>query len=81
MEQITMLGLSAIVVGLVEVVKRAGLPDRVAPIAALAIGICIAFIGKTWLPTQGAADVILYGLIMGLSSMGLYSGGRAIAEK
>lgn len=81
MEQITMLGLSAIVVGLVEVAKRIGLSDRIAPIAALAIGILIAFIGRAWLPSQGATDIVLYGLIMGLSSMGLYSGGKAITDK
>ena len=79
--EMTMLGLSALVVGLVELVKRAGVPERVVPLCALGLGLAIAFVGKQYLGAQSTADVVLQGLFMGLSAMGLYSGGKAITEK
>lgn len=79
-EQITFLALAALTTGLVQLCKQAKLPDRAIPFLALAMGIVIAAVGKSYLPAQSVADVVLYGLGMGLSSMGLYSGGKTIIE-
>lgn len=69
--------LTPLIVGVVEVAKRAGLPARLAPLLALALGLGIA--GA--LAAQPApARVALWGLALGLSAVGLYSGARAVAR-
>lgn len=80
-EQISMLALSAIVVGLVQIIKGLGLPSKWVPLIALVLGIAIAFVGRAFIPGDSTSEIVLYGLIMGLSSMGLYSGGKTITDQ
>ena len=61
------------VIGLVEVLKQAGLPSKFAPIAAVSFGILAGFAqleaGKLpWIPA------VVIGVSLGLSAVGLYSG-------
>jgi len=71
--------LCAIVLGLTEVAKRAGLPSKYSPIAAILLALGFNFlvlmIGET------NQELLINSLIAGLSAMGLYSGGKAIASK
>lgn len=63
-----------IVIGLVEVVKRAvGLESRFAPAVSLALGIGVFYLLGSWSLQMN----ILGGLLVGLSASGLYAGGKA----
>ena len=65
-------GFVPLVIGLVEVAKRAGLPSRFAPLLSLFLGVGLMF--------AVGADIIqatVLGLAVGLSASGLYSGVRA----
>lgn len=61
-----------LVTGLVEAIKKAGLPSRFAPVTSVVLGIAVS-----WVYAEGIADIFLSGVIVGLSASGLYSGGRA----
>ena len=63
-------------VGLVEVVKRLGLPSKFAPVLSVALGLILGFFTYSD-PTQA----LLVGGAFGLSASGLYSGGKAVLSK
>jgi hypothetical protein len=67
-----------LIIGLVQVLKQTGLPDRFAPVASLGLG--LAFAGVQ-IATGAALEpfaALLTGIAYGLSASGLYSGGRAV---
>ncbi|MDD7433840.1 MAG: hypothetical protein SOW48_01845 [Peptoniphilaceae bacterium] len=41
----------------------------------------LAFLGKAYTGASAWQDSVLYGLVMGLSAMGLYSGGKSLIEQ
>lgn len=65
------------VVGLVEVLKIAGLPTKFAPIIAILLGI-----GGYFLMPGGmmVREIVFYGILSGLSAAGLYSSVKKMAE-
>ena len=67
------MGLVPLVVGLVEAVKRVGLPSRFAPLVSIGLGILGSF-----LIYQDPVQATINGILSGLSASGLYSGGRAL---
>lgn len=73
-----------LVIGLVEVAKRAGLPSALAPLLAVGLGV-LASVG--WALSAAAAHqetlarALLVGVAIGLSASGLYSGVRAGREQ
>jgi len=72
---VAMIGL---IVGLVETLKRAGLPKRFLPLSSLFFGVIA---GTIYIhPTNLKAGIIV-GLMMGLSASGLYSGTKNTFEK
>lgn len=68
--------LVGIIVAMVEVVKRVGLPDRFAPLVALVLGILLGII---YIPGDIAQGVIV-GMAMGLTAVGLYSGTKNVVK-
>ncbi|MDD7433659.1 MAG: hypothetical protein SOW48_05700 [Peptoniphilaceae bacterium] len=70
--------LTAITVGLVEIVKKLMGDSRYVPLVALAVGVALAFLGQAYTGAGAWQDSVLYGLVMGLSAMGLYSGGKSL---
>lgn len=68
-------GVVAVIVALVSGAKTMGFPSRFAPLLSLALGVVyyVAF------PAGNIQTDILFGLIAGLSSSGLYSGVKALA--
>ena len=68
------LSLVPVVIALVEVAKRIGLAERFLPLLAIALGIVgvISLVGVSALTVIG-------GIVVGLSSVGLFSGVRATA--
>lgn len=58
------------IVAAVEAVKYAGLPSKYAALTAVCIGVAFGFGMGDWLT----------GLVLGLSSSGLYSGAKAMLQ-
>lgn len=67
-----------IVVGLVELAKRLGLPTRYAPVLAVLLGLLF---GIVYLSPEDLRSGVLIGLALGLSASGLYSGSRALFRR
>lgn len=67
--------IAALIVGLVEVAKRQGLPVRFASPLALALGLLFALLARLEDPSLGTwLQMALQGLVTGLVASGLYSG-------
>lgn len=65
-----------IVIGLVQVARITGLPVQFAPLFAILVGIAGAGLIGGANPSS-----IIYGIVAGLTSMGLYSGSRTTVGK
>lgn len=66
------------ILGLVEVSKRVGLPDKWSPILSVILGL---FAGILLLFPEDIRQGIVVGLALGLSATGLYSGAKNINEE
>lgn len=62
-----------IVIGLVQIIKQTGLPQKAAPFAAIGIGILVA----AGFSSGFSVEAILEGIVAGLSAAGLYDTGKA----
>jgi hypothetical protein len=72
-----------LIVGLVEVAKRVGLPAQYAAGVALGLGL-LASVGAWAAAETGGRDLFdatLVGLALGLSASGLYSVARAVGDR
>ena len=64
--------LIALIIGLTEVAKKIGLDNRWCPLVALALGIGLNF-GLKFIGGQGS-ELLIGGIVAGLTAVGLYSG-------
>lgn len=71
---------AALVVALVEGLKRLGLDSRWAGVAAIVIGVVGNLAATYWADSQ-AAEAVVQGLILGLTAAGLWSTGKAVAGR
>jgi hypothetical protein len=80
MEELLSFGsLTALVVGLTEVVKRIGLvPERFIPLVAVFFGLLLSVLGS---PSPFSTYTIFVGIAIGLSASGLFSGIKSVAGK
>ena len=64
------------IVAIVELVKGAGMPTKLAPVVSVVLGVCfsLVFCGMT-------IDCVGTGLVLGLGASGLYSGGKTVLKK
>lgn len=60
-----------VIIGLVEVVKKLGLPNKVIPATSLVLGIVA---GIVYVHPDNVLAGVLVGIALGLSASGLYSG-------
>ena len=70
--------LCSIIIGLLQIAKKLGLPEKYCPIVAVVLGIVLAIL------YVGATDIkkaILVGIWIGLASVGLYSGFKNTVQK
>lgn len=67
-----------LIVGLVEVLKKAGLPRRFLPLSSLIFGVAA---GIFYIQPSDLKAGIIIGLMIGLSASGLYSGTKNTFEK
>jgi len=66
-----------LIVGLVELVKKLGLPDKFAAVLSAVLGVVI---GLVYVAPDDPAKGVLVGLSMGLAASGLYSGTKNTVE-
>lgn len=73
MDQLTVYGIALVpvIIGLSELLKRFGLPNRLIPLAVMAQGLFFSFF---YLAPGDPKKAILLGVVLGLSSVGLFSG-------
>lgn len=69
--------LVAAIIGLTEASKRSGLSSKWAPLVSIALGI-----GFNFAFGEGeVSELLLEGIMLGLSAAGLYSGTKAVITK
>ena len=73
MDQFTVYGIALvpILVGLNELLKRSGLPSRFIPLSSMLLGYFFAFF---YLAPGDYKQALILGTVLGLSSIGLFSG-------
>lgn len=69
--------ITALIVVLVEGLKRRGLAADYAPLAAIGLGIVLSLLNFSFFGGLTLVQAIVQGIIMGLSAVGLYQAGRA----
>lgn len=65
------------ILGIVELVKRLGLPSKFCPIVGVVLGVVI---GMVYVSPTDIAQGVLVGASLGLSAVGLYSGTKNTKE-
>lgn len=75
MDQLTVYGVALVpvLVGLAELLKRSGVPGRFIPGSAMLMGYFIAIF---YLAPGDIKKALLLGTVLGLSSIGLFSGAK-----
>lgn len=75
MDQLTAYGIALVpvMVGLSELLKRFGLPSRFIPLSTLLLGFFFAFF---YLAPGEPKKALLFGTVLGLSAIGLFSGAK-----
>ena len=66
-----------LIVGLVELVKKLGLPSKFCPVVGVVLGVVI---GIVYISPTDITKGILVGASLGLSAVGLYSGTKNTKE-
>lgn len=67
-----------VIIGLVEVAKKAGLPTRLVPVVDLVLGVAA---GLIYIAPSDPKNAVFYGLMMGLTAAGLFSGVKNSLQK
>jgi len=75
--QIYNVAIIPLIVGVVELAKKLGLPDKFAAVLSAILGVVI---GLVYVAPENPPKAILVGLSMGLAASGLYSGVKNTVE-
>lgn len=59
-----------VIIAIVEVLKKVGMPVKLAPIVDIILGLIAGFV---YIAPQDPKLAVFYGLVMGLTATGLYS--------
>lgn len=71
----------AVIIGLAEIIKRAGLDKRYIPMVDLVLGLISGIFVYGYVLEYGIADGIILGIALGLSACGLFSGIKNTVEE
>ncbi|MDQ0174362.1 hypothetical protein [Bacillus chungangensis] len=71
------IALIPLILGVVELAKRLGLPTKYSPIVAVVFGLLFGI----FYVADGLKDGLIIGLAMGLAASGLYSFGKNVTTK
>ncbi len=77
MQEIYGVAIIPLIVGLVQLVKKLGLPSRFAALLSVVLGVGAGFV----MHPGNVSQAVIVGLMIGLSASGLYSGGKALSGK
>lgn len=73
--EITISIITAIIVGLIQIIKGLGINKKWSPIIAIILGVIfVGIMGYNW------SHILFMGIIAGLSAVGLYSGAKNTKE-
>jgi hypothetical protein len=78
MFQVTDIVIIAVIIGLVEIATRAGMPKRFSPAVSIVLGVIG---GVVYIAPGDPKTGVIVGIIMGLTSVGLYSGTKNTLNK
>lgn len=67
-----------IIIAVVQLVAKSGVPNRFLPLVSLALGLVSGFI---YIAPDDPKKAVLVGLVMGLSAVGAYSGVKNTMQK
>lgn len=67
-----------IIIGLIEVLKNLGMSIKYSPLLSVVLGLIFSFLCNTDIEIS---NIIIQGLICGLSACGLYSGSKTLIER
>ena len=70
----------ALIVGIVEVIKKAGMDKRALPFLDLLFGLAIGITLYGYVQGYGIVNGVLVGLALGLSACGLFSGIKNVIQ-
>lgn len=73
-------GATALIMALVQIAKKAGLPSRFAGLLAVALGVGAGLLSVVALDGPGYLNGAAAGLVVGLAASGAYSGGKALVK-
>lgn len=73
------IGIPGVIIGLMSVLKAAGLPSRLVPLTSLVIGMFLAIMLRGSLNME-MAQAVLLGLYWGLTPVGAYSGTKNVVQ-
>lgn len=79
--EITVLVVTALVVGLTQLVKPFISDSRFIPVVAVLFGIIMTVLAGDMIDVIGIKAQIITGLVLGLSGVGLYSTGSNLSQK
>ena len=65
------IALVPVIIGLCELLKKSGVPKKFTPVSALVLGMIFSFF---YLSPDDPKRAILWGIVLGLSAVGLFSG-------
>lgn len=71
------IALLPVIVALVGLVRSLGLPAKLAPLVAVALGIVAGYV---YVAPGDSAQAVLVGITLGLAASGLYSSGKNALE-
>jgi len=79
MEELTIYGMALVpvIMGMTELLKKIGIPKKYTPVFAIILGILCGFY---YLAPDDPKKAIFLGIVIGLSSIGLYSGTKNTYE-
>lgn len=81
MEPISDAEVAAIVVGITELVKNAGLPSKYCPLFAVAFSIALTIGNAIYIGSQDYYSAAMRGLIIGLTTTGVYASADTMIKK
>lgn len=72
--------LLGIIIGVVQLAKKAGLPSKFAPLLAIGVGLAFSLF-NFFVSDLGLKEAVFTGVVFGLSAVGLFSGVKNLVEK
>lgn len=72
--------LTAVVIGLVEIVKKFGVPEKLSALSGVVLGIIFALLQAFSGGSTDLFSAVVGGIVIGLTAVGLYSGVKNTSE-